>query len=373
VGVVGPPNSLRNSVHLAPMDILHPLDLSNANTEAFIAFLRYREALNAMTAVGTAGFTLLRNVVGAPNGDRLMGALVDSADEPWARDRAFPNPQGTVDGSAQVFCNMGVMQVLSAFEWFSSRLVTDALEFAPRFRDCLPHEHVDCRIDEHTWARSSCCATEATRATGDLGDRIESLAELMGAPLGAELGALLPLFHYFRLARNRITHANGLSGESLTDLARSPELEAAVVCWNRSFSKREIRPLPSLRLGEPIRFRPHHVVLAGAVCHEFAVHLNRAAVGFMDSVAITRMAAYYAEFAKAGERSLRRHHFPESSINLILTERYHVRGVRSKATIELLRHIGVWEAVRRRHSRVIATVNRKPRRRDRAAEHGSDS
>jgi hypothetical protein len=200
-----------------------------------------RERLHSLVATAAAELALLGSVVALPNGDEVLGILADAAGEPWSKRKRFPNPEQRVVEASGLLSNLLVVQALAEFDVFTGHLLADACEFGNtvRSRPALQHNH----IDFHTPAppmRAGCCTSLAGefRRKNGLDPRVEQLAIALGLLLPPDFQLILPLFDFFRRARNRIVHNNALVGEDLENFAASPELGAAVTSWNAHFARR---------------------------------------------------------------------------------------------------------------------------------------
>jgi hypothetical protein len=321
------------------------LDTSTLNLEPFLVYHVDREAFHRLIAVSAASLSLLRSVVGLDPSGELLGALVDTTGEPWPKKKRFPKPMTLVDAASGSLGNLLVVQALSSFDTFTISLIEDGCEFAEtiRQRPAFSHEHVDLFANDRA-RRTGCCHNAAARfaLAHGLDDRVEALADALGTSLPANLIAVLPLFHLFRRARNRIAHANGSVGDGLEEFMSSAELKAALAAWDASFAKRPSPALPSLTTGQTVTFQARHAILASAVNYVFAKWLSEQVASAFGESGALRMAVYYS--LGAGDHSHRAasHKHPEGPVAHFLFSRFRIRNADRSSTAEALRRRGLW-------------------------------
>lgn len=328
------------------------MDISRAGTEAYVRYHFFREAFHTMIASTAAAHTLLHSVVGCSNGPDLLGSLIDSAGEPWGRKKRILDPQRTVHDAAALHSNLLIVQTLSAFDAFTRNLLVDLSEFAPpsSVPSGLHHQHT-AFWDLTPARRAGCCSNQAHlfTSTNGLDTRIEGMSSLF-AHLPQQLSGLLPLFHYFRQARNRIVHSNAYPGDGFDAYANSPELLASVTLWNSCFANRPAPPLPLIEPQQQLRCLPRHAVLCSTVCYEFAQELDRKASGLLGQSGFTRMALYYSLVAPSHPFRARSHRLAEAPVANFLSNRYRVRNCKRDSIRSSLVASSLWDLAKAKHA-----------------------
>jgi len=97
-------------------------------------------------------------------------------------------------------------------------------------------------------------------------------------------------------------------------------------------------------LGKEIPLLPRHAVLAAEVCYRIALDINEKLRDSLGTEGLVYMAAYHSLFSD-DRLPTRGRRFPESLINLVLTERYRI-DVDKKEVIAVLKSIGKWAEYR---------------------------
>src|SRR6185436_3982780 len=142
---------------------------------------------------------------------------------------------------------------------------------------------------------------------------------------------VLPLFHYFRRARNRIVHSNGWPGDRLEECSTSKELLDAVRLWDTSFCQRPSPSLPPIRPDQQLAFLPRHAIMASTICYEFAKALDRAFIGRLGERGLIRMALHYSLVAPDHPARAPSHSLPHAPVANFLYSRYRVSDVQRES------------------------------------------
>jgi hypothetical protein len=331
------------------------VNLSKASTDSYSRFHRFHEAFNRLLPVGTAGFVALERIVDGTSGSALLSAMVDAADEPWTKRRMFHNPTELVQAARTMFCNMAVVRAVAAFDDFTISLIIDAVEFSDAIRAsaAFSHAHTPIASSPNGCTRAGCCHAHAEKYVrrSDLSERIEALGDHFGWNSDKQIVDLLPLWHYFRRARNRIVHGDGTAGEGLAEYAETPEVISAFSAWNRVHSRKRAPALPSFASDEVIAFEPRHAILAQSVQYAIAKRLNPYVVATLKDDGMVAMAVYYGLFAKQHPYRTARQRTIEGAVNHFLS-RYRVTEISEQATKLKLNALGLRAGARLRFKEI---------------------
>jgi hypothetical protein len=177
------------------------------------------------------------------------------------------------------------------------------------------------------------------------------------------LKRLTPLFDYFVVVRNCIAHQSGRANGTLIELDASRDLKKCLQGWQSKRNKK-LPPLPVVSVGKEIPLLPRHAILASEVCYRIASDINEKLRQSLGTEGLVYMAAYHALLSDDRIQTNARR-FPESLINIVLTDRYRIEVDSKSEVIALLRSIGKWDEYRQAFERLFPkpdTAKRPSRR-----------
>jgi hypothetical protein len=168
--------------------------------------------------------------------------------------------------------------------------------------------------------------------------------------------ALLPLFDFFRMHRNRTLHQDGTAGSSLSDLSRSRELKDAY--GSLAASVRRMTPmLPTLRPQQLIALTSSQAILFLIVARGLFDALAMQVRSRLNTDGYLRMAAHYAYgIAHHPFRAAFDHKFVEASAGRYLRERYRVTGAIRTPLVPGFRRLGLWDSIVSRYHDLSTSV-----------------
>jgi hypothetical protein len=232
----------------------------------------------------------------------------------------------------RLISQMGIVLVSSAFETF----VTDA-------------------ISEHSRYSGFCGKPTATRAQSiedeESGDPLRSLYGSLRWDI-QPIEYLLPLYDFFTLSRNCVVHRSGRANGALLHHRHSAILRKCLDNWPSRPGKK-IPQLPPVEKGQDITFLPRHAILFSEVCQRAAIEIDSQLVRFLGVEGTVYMAAYHSLLAD-NRVLLGARRSPEQVVNLMLTERCHVRVTDNYEVIAALKKLGVWSRCRSRYGSLYA-------------------
>jgi hypothetical protein len=258
-----------------------------------------------------------------------------------------------------IAAQMAVVEALSAFDSFSLDLATNLAQFSIQARTKGPFKHAHTSvICDHSHPAEFCvCCYACAIQYGDnhrFATRIEDLCADLNIT-DVAVNELLPMFHYFRLARNSIVHANGRASEEFSDYDQTPELGISVGYWNK-VTRKTAPDLPKPALGASISFTMAHAILASAVCYRIAQSLNRHAVQLLGIDGMVHMAAFFSLFAAQHEFRRSVHLKAEAAPSNFLANRYRVRRVVNHEIIQIAKRLNLWKDILQRAKAIYPQI-----------------
>ncbi len=212
------------------------MDISNASTEAFVRYHRFHEQFNSTVQVSLAGMVTLQRIVDTTNGKHIMNSLVQSTNMPWPLNPRSSEPKNIIDKAIKTMGQMATVEAISAFDWFTLDQASNLAQFSPLLRATGPFNHAHTSvICDHADPVDLCicCQACATQYCNNhkLVVRLENMCRDLRIS-DIDIDNLLPLFHYFRLARNCVVHASGRASKEFVVHCQSTELDSGVAYWN---------------------------------------------------------------------------------------------------------------------------------------------
>ena len=289
------------------------MNVSHANTEPFFLFHRFNEEFNRNMRIAVGALGVVTRM--KSKGGRKKVLKLPTLGEPWGNHTLWKDVAKEIPGTKRFLSQVGIVRVFSAFEDF---LVGAKAEF-----------------DRNAHLRG---LDSARNPSQDL--------PVFYSELGWDdkaIKPLTPLFEYFVVIRNCIAHQSGRANGTLVQLNTDQSLKKCRRSW-RSKRNKKLPRLPAVTLGKEIPLLPRHAVLAAEVCYRIALDVNEKLRDSLGTEGLVYMAAYHSLFSD-DRIPTRGRKFPESPINLVLTERYRI-DVDKKEVIAVLKSIGKWDEYR---------------------------
>lgn len=301
--------------------------MSNKNSiEAFARYHRAKESLAELTQIGTAAMNLLKLNVSLENGAALLGAFVDSCQvKHWGNGKKFPKPVEKTSQIGAMFCRHILVQQVSAFDLFSTSVISDFARFSGWARSHMPelaHDHKLIALSpQKKWVSSPCC-NELADKCGDLKSRISDLGRLIGWHPSSKLANIIPLVDLARMARNRVVHSDSIVGSDLEETLKSKSTQTAFSYFQSHYSRGDLPALPKWERGEELELAPESAIFFGAVLSEVAKEINAYACSKLTDKEYVEMAFYYSCFVETHPGRTIRHRDLDGRIKNYLSSRY---------------------------------------------------
>jgi hypothetical protein len=292
--------------------------------EAFQVYHFQKESLTNYLQVSSAGLSLLRRTIDAPNAPVLLGALVDACGvKHWVKGKRYNKAADQVDAGISALADLGVIQHVAAFDIFTRAAVQDLSRFSARARSAFPHlkhDHQLVRLSPaNRWVSDHCCNDIAGRL-GRLSQRLTELSTWTGWKPTPKLQATLALFDLVRSVRNCIAHGGGTVGSELEELAASKDISNALAAFRAGYTKGDLPPLPALVRRRPLGLQVVHAILFGAFLYEIAKEIRDYVVSWMDDDDFIDMAFYYSCIVEDHPRRTIRHRSVENRVGYFLSD-----------------------------------------------------
>ena len=86
---------------------------------------------------------------------------------------------------------------------------------------------------------------------------------------------LLPVYHFYNIARHCVVHRMGKANKELIALSVSNDFLNAIKSWPTVVLGKQLSPPPKVKDGHKIDLRPHHAITYSDVCYRLASEVNR--------------------------------------------------------------------------------------------------
>jgi hypothetical protein len=315
------------------------MNIETAATEALVRFLDFETGFDRSFKLGIAALLHVEKVVSGVGGPRIIQGLIADTGEAWRIDDGWSDPPKHIRRTQVDASLLGLVQVHAAIDDFVVSLEADLAR----------------------WNDAQGIEREKNEATedDDESERFEVLCRRHGWKT-RPLGAWTPLLQFFRMVRNCVAHRSGMATRALANAARAPELAECLAKWGRRVDSPP--PMPEIAENSEIVIAPRHVILSLEAAQKASSYLNKCALDTFGDRGMVYLAAHHSLLTESPRVLSEAHTSPEAVVNFALSDRYKVRNVATKTTIEVLRDLGVWSRCRSRHSALYGSLA-KPRKR----------
>jgi len=310
------------------------MNISSANTEPFHLFHRFNEEFNRNMRIAVGALGVVTQMKSTGVAEKVL--RLPTLGEPWGAHTLWKDVAKEVPGTKRFLSQIGIVRVFSAFE---DLIIGAKGEF-----------------DRNARLRG---LEDSRNASQD----VLIFYNELGWDAKA-LKCLTPLFDYFVVVRNCIAHQSGRANGTLVALDGSGGLKKCLQGWQSKRNKK-LPPLPVVTVGKEIPLLPRHAILASEVCYRIASDINKKLRQSLGTEGLVYMAAYHALLSDDRIQTNAKR-FPESLINIMLTDRYRIEVDTKSEVIAILRSIGKWDEYRKAFERLFPkrdTVKR-PRKRN---------
>lgn len=335
------------------------MDISKASTEAYRVLLRNHERTVDTVQLATAALSLLTAESQRAGGADAVARLVNGAHPQWNKPgRAFPNSGKGIATAQAHLSNLVVVRSLSTLDVYIRDALLDLCRFSPSARSIPGFPGF--QEGAANGAPAPCAdAVSAFMKSMSFEKRVRAAWTVVGETMPKEVRALMPLFRYFRLSRNRIAHFGEVAGPQLERYAASAAVNRSLQKWYAR-GKKAGQPLPTLKAGQEIVFEPHHAILASAVCQTIARAHNDLCARLLGAEGLTRLAAHSALHRKSHPARAGSQRSAGGAVVQFLRARYRVKNATVADVQRVLHADGAWDAAVERH-RELYLAGKRPR------------
>lgn len=170
-----------------------------------------------------------------------------------------------------------------------------------------------------------------------------------------EIEYLLPVYHFYNVARHCVVHQMGVANKELIELSTSNEFLKAIENWPTVVYGTQLSPPPVVNSDRKLDLRPHHAITYSDVCYRLASEINRKlieTIGYehiVKSVAVKRvLEAESLDYPLCKDL----YHY----LRNILQKEYNVKGVEFPLIREVLENEGIRGKCYHKYASMVATA-----------------
>ena len=164
---------------------------------------------------------------------------------------------------------------------------------------------------------------------------------------------LLPVYHFYNVARHCVVHQMGIANKELIELSTSSDFLDAIEGWPTVNPGNQLSPPPTVKDNQKIDLRPHHAITYSDVCYRLASEINRKLIEMVGYEYIVRFIAI--------ERILKKEtlDYPPCKdsyhyLRYILKEEYRIKDVEFPLIKEVLEKEGIRQKCYQKHASMLA-------------------
>ncbi len=164
---------------------------------------------------------------------------------------------------------------------------------------------------------------------------------------------LLPVYHFYNVARHCVVHQMGKANKELIELSTSSDFLDAIENWPTVNPGKQLSPPPTVKDNQKIDLRPHHAITYSDVCFRLASDVNRKLIEMVGYEYIVRFVAI--------ERILKKDtlDYPPCKdsyyyLRYILKEEYKIKNVEFPLIKEVLEKEGIRQKCYHKHASMLA-------------------
>lgn len=166
---------------------------------------------------------------------------------------------------------------------------------------------------------------------------------------------LLPVYHFYNIARHCVVHQMGRANKELIELSQSNIFIDAIKNWPTVISGNQLSPPPKVDNNKKIDLRPHHAITYSDVCYRLASEINRQLIDMLGYKYIVRYVAVNKILNSDGLD------FPPCRdsyhyLRYILKEEYKIKGVEFSLIKKVLEDEGIRKKCYHKHATMLANI-----------------
>lgn len=170
-----------------------------------------------------------------------------------------------------------------------------------------------------------------------------------------EIEYLLPVYHFYNIARHCVVHRMGKANKELIELSASSDFLEAIENWPTVIPGNQLSPPPTIKDDLKIDLKPHYAITYSDVCYRLASEINRKLIEMIGYEYIVKFVAV--------EKILKRDSldYPPCKdsyhyLRYILKEEYKIKGVEFPLIKAVLEKEGIRQKCYHKHASMLAVV-----------------
>ncbi|MDG4647271.1 hypothetical protein P6F26_02340 [Roseibacterium sp. SDUM158017] len=250
------------------------LNIAKANSTAFKTFSNTHEELGNALKVVSVGLSLTTKEIQAGTSSAALWSQVGLLAEQWGTKPMFSDT--IIETAYSEVANLGLARSFSAFD----RFLTDV-------------EAELSSLEYHNLLSPSQVSTQVGSAVGtvdETGLNFERFYLRHGFDTSRE-DFVVPVFDYYRSARNCIIHRSGVASSELESMANSTRLADALQSWVKRTHEHGPLKLKTFKEGDVIKFDYFDAILCFSVLRRLALDIDRQTVPRAGITGLTFLAA----------------------------------------------------------------------------------
>ena len=302
------------------------MDTSEATSSHLRDFSSFHIDLNKYMKLSVAALNHLSDASNDPKElSDLIAELIKSAGERWYPSN-YVDPHHEIEDLKFQLTESALMRVYSSFEVFLDEISGSYSEY---------------KVKEPVKVDPASYGSAVTKLFSAFGWDTKSIEYL------------LPVYHFYNIARHCVVHQMGKANKELIELSTSRSFLDAIENWPTVIPGNQLSPPPTVKGNQKIDLRPHHAITYSDVCYRLASKINRKLIEMVGYEYIVRFIAI--------ERILKKDilDYPPCKdsyhyLRHILKEEYNIKDVKFPLIKAVLEKEGLREKCYHKHASMLS-------------------
>lgn len=301
------------------------MDISEAVSSHLKDFSSFHIDLNKYVKLSVVALNYLSDSTSDPTElSDIVAALIKGAGERW-HPTNYVDPHGEIDDLKFQLTESALMRVYSSFEVFLDEISGSYSEY---------------KIKNPAEAEPTMYGIPALKLFSAFGWNTKNI------------DYLLPVYHFYNVARHCVVHRMGKANKELIELSTSSDFLGAIENWPTVTPGSQLSSPPYVNDNKRIDLRPHHAITYSDVCYRLASEINRQLFEMLGYEYIVKFVAI--------ERILKRDSldYPPCKnsyhyLRYILKEEYRIKNVEFPSIKEVLEKEGIRKKCYHKHASML--------------------
>lgn len=311
------------------------MELSEAATSHLRNFSEFHVGLNKYVKLSVAALdNLSKSNENPAELSGIISDLIKDAGERWM-PTIYVQPHDEIVNLKFQLTESAIMWVFSSFEVFLGGITGAYDEYSKKNKE---------EIDSQEY-----------------GATVLRLFEEFGWTTG-KIKYLLPVYHFYNIARHCVVHRMGRANKELIDLSASSDFLSAIHNWPTVIPGGKLSPPPTVKENNKIDLRPHHAITYSDVCYRLAREINENL--------IEMLGLKYFVIRAVTEKILRAESLESPPgkdlyyyLRRILLDTYNIKGVKFPEIRKILDEAGIREKCYTKHALMLQKIPKKEKHR----------